>query len=291
MTPTETIPSGTYLGAVSLSIARLDRSLRFYQDVLGLKLRQQEDHRAILTAGGRTPLLELVELPDAQSKPPRTTGLYHYAILVPTRPMLAQALQRLLDARYPLQGGSDHLVSEALYLADPDGNGIEIYADRPRERWQYRGRQLLMATEALDLHSLLAELPPTAHDPEGNTIDPATRIGHVHLHVADLTAAEAFYCGVLGFEVTVRGYPGALFVAAGGYHHHIGLNVWAGKGAPPPPPNALGLRYFTITLPTKSDLQRLVERIQAAGIALSRDADGWFLKDPASNGIRIVPDH
>jgi len=205
--------------------------------------------------------------------------------------MLAQALQRLLDARYPLQGASDHLVSEALYLADPDGNGIEIYADRPRERWQYRGGQLLMATEALDVHSLLADLPTTARDPEGNTIDPATRIGHVHLHVADLTAAEAFYRGVLGFEVTVRGYPGALFVAADGYHHHIGLNVWAGIDAPPPPPDAVGLRYFTITLPTKADLQRLVERVQAAGIDLSRDADGWLLKDPASNGIRIAPDH
>jgi catechol 2,3-dioxygenase len=178
-----------------------------------------------------------------------------------------------------------------LYLADPDGNGIEIYADRPRERWQYRSEQLLMATEALDVPSLLAELPPTAHDPEGNTIDPATRIGHVHLRVADLTTAEAFYRGALGFEVTVRGYPGALFVAADGYHHHIGLNVWAGIGAPPPPPNAVGLRYFTITIRTKADLQRLVERIQAAGIAVSSDADGWFLKDPASNGIRIIPDH
>ncbi len=285
------IPLNTRLGAPALTIARLDRSLAFYRDVLGFRLLQQEGDRAELTADGATVVLELTGIPDARPKPPRTTGLYHFAILVPTRIMLARSLRRLIDARYPLQGASDHLVSEALYLADPDGNGIEIYADRPRDQWRYQHGKIAMATEPLDLDDLLAQLSPTRGGAADEMLDPATRIGHVHLHVGDLAAAEAFYCGLLGFEVMQRDYPGALFVSAGGYHHHIGLNVWAGVGAPPPPPNAVGLRYFTIVLPTDGDLTALIERLRAAGVSPDREGPGWRLLDPAKNGVRLIADH
>jgi catechol 2,3-dioxygenase len=182
-------------------------------------------------------------VPHAIPKPRRSAGLFHFAILVPSRAALGRSLRRLADRQWPLSGASDHLVSEALYLDDPDGLGIEIYRDRPRERWQIMNGQVMMATDPLDLQSV--------HDEPGaestwTGLERGTTIGHVHLHVPHLDAAEAFYCGRVGFEPTLRGYPGALFVAAGGYHHHLGLNTWTGIGAPPPPEHAVGLRAFTI---------------------------------------------
>lgn len=169
--------------------------------------------------------------------------MYHFAILVPSRASLGRSLRRLSEKRWPLTGASDHLVSEALYLDDPDGLGIEIYRDRPRDEWPVSNGQLLMATDPLDLQGVFDE--PGA-EMQWSGLEAGTVIGHVHLHVPHLDTAERFYCGRIGFEPTVRGYPGALFVAAGGYHHHLGLNTWTGIGAPPPPDDAVGLRSFTI---------------------------------------------
>ncbi|MGH7407638.1 MAG: VOC family protein, partial [Candidatus Methylomirabilales bacterium] len=229
-----TIAPATTVGPVSLTVSSLDRALRFYGGVLGLSVVRHQGGTAVLSAGGPAPLVVLAENPGAHRPPRSTTGLYHLAILVPSRRALAHALARLVDTRHPLHGASDHLVSEALYLADPDGNGIEIYADRPRDRWPRRGETIEMASKPVDLEGLLAELDPPG--PNGShPVDPATRIGHIHLRVADLGSSEAFYQGVLGFEVMQRDYPGALFVSAGGYHHHIGMNIWAGRDAPPPP--------------------------------------------------------
>ena len=180
----------------------------------------------------------------AVPKPRRTTGLYHFAILVPSRAALGRSLRRLVDARYPLTGAADHLVSEAIYLDDPDGLGIEIYRDRPRDSWRrLAGGQIAMSTDPLDVQNVLDE--PGA-ETAWNGLDAATVMGHVHLHVPHLDTAEQFYCGRIGFDPMLRGYPGALFVSAGGYHHHLGLNTWAGVGAPPPPENAVGLQSFTI---------------------------------------------
>ena len=193
-----------------------------------------------------TPVVELVGDPDAPPRPRGTSGLFHLAILVPGRPDLARALQRVAEAGWRLTGASDHLVSEALYLSDPEGNGIELYRDRPREQWPVRDGVLQMDTLPLDLDGVLGEL---RREDASAGMPPGTRIGHVHLNVGDLAAAEAFYSGALGFDVTVRGYPGALFVSAGGYHHHLGLNTWAGEGVPPPPSGSRGLREFEIVLP------------------------------------------
>jgi catechol 2,3-dioxygenase len=243
-----TLPGDAHIGRVSLTVRDLDRSVMFYRDVLGFTETGSPKEGAASTAialsppGGRV-LIELHENTNAIPKPRRSTGLYHFAILVPSRSALGRSLRRLSEKQWPLSGASDHLVSEALYLDDPDGLGIEIYRDRPRAEWPVRNGQLLMATDPLDLHSVHDE--PGAESPWSG-LEAATVMGHVHLHVPHLDTADQFYCGRIGFEPTVRGYPGALFVAAGGYHHHLGLNTWTGIGAPPPPEHAVGLRSFTI---------------------------------------------
>jgi catechol 2,3-dioxygenase len=275
-------------------VADLDRSLRFYCDVFGLQVARRRAATAWLAADGAQPLVVLTEHPGARPKPPRTTGLYHYAVLVPGRTELARVLKHLLERRYPLQGAADHLVSEALYLADPDGNGIEIYADRPREDWPRRDGRLQMATEPLDGEGLLSELNGDSDEWKG--MPPQTRVGHIHLHVADLHQARAFYCDALGFELVTgyppeqaaRGTPSALFVSAGGYHHHIGLNIWAGVGAPPPPPDSVGLRFYTIRLPDDRELQRTAQRLRASGIELDDGGDAITLHDPSENMIQLT---
>ena len=252
-----TLPVDAHIGRVSLTVRDLDQSVLFYRDVLGFGEARRDGRTSFLDAGpstgsapsrassrdGGSTLIELHEDSGAVRRPRRSTGLYHIAILVPSRAALGRSLRRLSEKRWPLSGASDHLVSEALYLDDPDGLGIEIYRDRPRDEWPVRDGQLMMATDPLDLQNL--------HDEPGAEtswwgLEAGTTIGHVHLHVPHLDTAEEFYCGRIGFEPTVRGYPGALFVAAGGYHHHLGLNTWTGIGAPPPPEHAVGLRSFTI---------------------------------------------
>lgn len=272
------------LGPVELHVADLERSLAFYHGLLGLAVGERPgDHRAVVLAAGETPLLVLHELPGARRKPPRTTGLYHLALLLPTRRELARTLARLAGARYPLTGASDHLVSEALYLDDPDGNGLELYADRPREQWTRVGHEVRMAVDPLDLDGLLGELDDTPW----SGMAPGTVVGHVHLHVADLAATRAFYGDVLGFALMQR-FPGALFMAAGGYHHHLGLNTWAGVGAPPPPPDAAGLRRFTVQLPDSAALEAVARRVREAGPHPIALPEGLLLHDPSQNALLLT---
>ncbi|MGH2376164.1 MAG: VOC family protein [Candidatus Methylomirabilaceae bacterium] len=282
----------TTVGPVHLTVADLERSLQFYGEILGLQVAGRHDGTVMLAATSDTPrasaIVALSALPDARPQPPRTTGLYHFAILMPNRTALARSLAHLIETQYRLQGASDHLVSEALYLADPEGNGIELYADRPRDRWPRRGEQIAMATDPLDLEDLLGELGGGAGDQHDFALDPGTRIGHMHLRVSDLAAAEAFYADLLGFDVMVRRYPGALFVSAGGYHHHIGLNIWGSAGALPPPPGSAGLRDYTIHLPDEAALQPVLDRLRTAGIEMTRTPEGWRLTDPSSNGIVLT---
>jgi len=242
------LPADAHIGQVSLTVRDLQRSLSFYRAILGFEESGSPKEGAgsrTLSLGpkaGRT-LIELHERTDAVAKPRRSSGLYHFAILVPSRAALGRSLRRLSDTRWPMSGAADHLVSEALYLDDPDGLGIEIYRDRPRDAWRVANGEPAMATDPLDLQSIYEE--PGAETP-WNGLDAGTIMGHVHLHVPHLDTAESFYCDRVGFDPVVRRYPGALFVSAGGYHHHLGLNTWVGVGAPPPPENAVGLRAFTI---------------------------------------------
>jgi catechol 2,3-dioxygenase len=227
--------------------------------------------------------VELVGRPGAPPRPRRSTGLFHLAILVPDRGELARSLRRAVDAGAAFSGASDHLVSEALYLDDPEGNGIEIYRDRRRDEWPYEDGALRMDTLPLDLEGVLGELPPGPD--EG--MPPGTVMGHVHLHVRDIPEAEAFYSGVLGFDVTVRGYPGALFVSAGGYHHHIGLNIWAGPGAPAPPEGSRGLSRFQVLVPDEAELERVAGRLREAGASAERGEDGVLAGDPSGNRVLL----
>jgi catechol 2,3-dioxygenase len=284
------IPSETHIGPVCLTVADLDREREFYERAIGLRVLGDEgdaDGSTLRLGADGTVAIELIGDPDAPPRRRGTTGLFHLAILVPSRADLASALRRVVGAGGPLAGASDHLVSESLYLADPEGNGIEVYRDRPREEWRRVDGQIEMATLPLDLDSLLAE----QREGESSHAPARTRIGHVHLHVADLAAAEEFYAGVLGLDVTVRGYPGALFLSAGGYHHHIGVNTWAGEGAPAPPPGSRGLRHFEILLPGTADLEAAERRLRDAEVEARRDGEGVHTADPSRNGIVLTATH
>jgi catechol 2,3-dioxygenase len=272
------------MGAVRLGVADVDGVRDFYRDAIGLSELQPEDGIVRLGTDGDSgeALIELVGEPDAKPRPPGTSGLFHLAILVPSRADLARALQRVAEAGWRLSGASDHLVSEALYLSDPEGNGIELYRDRPREEWPVRDGVLQMDTLPLDLDGVLGELRRQETSPG---MPSGTRMGHVHLNVGDLAAAEAFYSGALGFDVMVRGYPGALFVSAGGYHHHVGLNTWAGEGAPSPPPGSRGLRQFEVKLPGPDQLAAEEERLREAGFEPVREGDRVRVTDPAGNRV------
>ena len=275
---------GTNLGYVSLTVADLRRSIDFYERSLGFQVQDRESGTAYMGAGG-DPLLNLSERPGARLLP-RRTGLYHFAILTPSRQALAKSLRNLIDTETELQGGADHLVSEAIYLADPDGNGIEIYRDRPRADWEFEDGQLKMATEHLDYQGLLAEL-------NGDTVpwtgmEPETLLGHMHLHVSDLAEATSFYDNLIGFDFLLSYMDTASFLSAGGYHHHIGINTWNGVGAPPPPPDSIGLRYFTVQVPGEDDLEMLVERLQRVRVYYEMRDDGLFTLDPSQNGMLFV---
>jgi catechol 2,3-dioxygenase len=280
-----TIDPRTSVGTVTLTVRDLVGTRSFYERVIGLRPLREVEGTALLGAGDN-PLVELVEDRDAPARPPRTTGLFHLAILVPDRAELARSLERLIATRWPLQGAADYLVSEALYLGDPEGNGIEIYRDRPREEWQRDGDELRMATLPLNLDDVLGE-PGREKGPLG-PLPPGTRIGHVHLNVADLAGGEAFYADLLGLDVTARGYPGALFLSAGGYHHHIGLNTWRGPGAPPPPPGALGLRAYELVVPDTSTLEDTLSRLREAGADVERDGSAFAARDPSGNRLCLV---
>ena len=283
--PKEAIHPETSIGTVRLTVSDLDRSRGFYERAIGLQSAERDDGTLAFGVAGEHPLVELRVERSAPRLDRRATGLFHLAVLVPSRIDLGFALARLAEARWPLDGASDHLVSEALYLSDPDGNGIEIYRDRPREQWPRANGSLAMDTLPLDLDSVLGELGGARELQP--LVPPGTEIGHVHLQVSDIREAEDFYSGVVGFEVMVRGYPGALFVSAGGYHHHLGLNTWHSAGAAPPAPGAVGLRSFEITLPNPQELERLLERVSAAGVELQQDADGSLIRDPSGNALLL----
>lgn len=276
------LPDGTALGIVQLKVRDLEQAASFYHGLLGLEITSQSARSLTLAAGERD-LLSLVSNPEIKSKPARTTGLYHFALLLPDQSALGWALRKLLEADYPLQGAADHWVSEALYLSDPEGNGIEIYRDRPRAEWPRDGDRLLMATEPLQYEAVF-----TAGEGGGGTLLPAsTRMGHVHLHVGDLSRAEAFYGSGLGFERTTGFGRQAAFYSVAGYHHHLGLNTWAGVGAPRPPGQSAGLDWFELILPHADGRAALERRLAGQGIAFQAKADGLRLEDPSGNGLRV----
>ncbi len=278
------LPPATRLGRVRLQISDLDRSLAFYQGVLGLRVLLRSDTGAVLGAhGDDAPLVELAETPGVQPVPRRgRLGLFHVAYLLPDRASLAQFVRHLSEAGVR-PGMSDHLVSEAVYLSDPDGLGVEVYADRPRSAWRYDGGQIAMATQPLDVPDLLqsASDVPWSGAPSGTTV------GHVHLHVAYLDQAEAFYHRALGLDRTVWGYPGALFFSAGGYHHHLGVNTWA-AGAPPAGGDDARLLEWSLVVPDAGAVEAAAERLAAVGADVRPDGPDRLVSDPWGTTLRLA---
>ena len=275
------IDPATRIGLLSLNVTDLARSIDFYTNAMGFALLDQTADNATLGVGN-TPLLVLTGNPGGQPWPGRATGLYHFAILLPTRADLGRWLRHWLESGHELPGQGDHLVSEALYLSDPDGNGIEIYRDRPRSEWTVTNGRVAMATDPVDLRGVIeagdqANLPWTAL-PEGTTI------GHMHLQVRDIPETRAFYEGVLGFDV-MADMPSALFLSAGGYHHHLGANIWHSRGASPAPVGYAGLRYYNVIMPSQPALDEVTARLDAAGIAYGAAPDGIVVSDPSQNRI------
>jgi catechol 2,3-dioxygenase len=278
------IAAATTLGPIRLTVADLPRARAFYESVLGLRVQADDGAALVLGAENGRPLVELVGRGDAAPRARGASGLFHLALLFPSRRALADALRRVATAGWRLEGASDHLVSEALYLSDPEGNGIELYCDRPRAQWtREETGELRMATLALDVDSLLAE----ASDELVAAVPADTALGHVHLQVAALEPAERFYADVLGFEVMTRSYPGALFVAAGGYHHHIGLNTWASRGGPRNLPGTCGLERFVVELPDAAERERIAARLAEAGVEARETDDGLLATDPFGNDVLL----
>jgi catechol 2,3-dioxygenase len=272
------------MGAVHLTVSDLERSLDYYRRAIGLQVHGRENGQARLGAGGED-LLVLYEEPGAQPTP-RNTGLFHFALLVPSRHDLARWLVHAANGQIPLEGMSDHLVSEAIYLRDPDWHGIEIYRDRPRSEWEREGEFLKMATIPLDVQGVLSALE--GGEAEFEQMPSGTTMGHVHLQVADVPAAEQFYADVMGFDLRARYGTQATFLSAGGYHHHLGANTWNSRGAPPPPPGSAALRHATVLLPDADELERLADLIPGAEPA--RDGDGYFVRDPSQNTLLLQVD-
>lgn len=286
------IDPATRLGPVHLTVASLERQVAFYRQAMGFRLHWQEGGRAGLGAG-REELLILTEAPGAR-RVRSTTGLYHFAVLVPSRRELARCVARLAQLRVP-QSPTDHVMTETTYLNDPEGNGIEIYVDTPEdgffgvENGQFVARDkdgiLRSGREPLDVEELLSHLQP--EDRLDAPLAAETTIGHIHLHVADVDLAMQFYRDLLGFgEQISMDHVG--FVSAGGYHHHIGFNTWVGQGAPPPPPGSAGLQYYTVVLPERAELERLEARLRASGIPLEQRPEGLLLADPSQNRLLLT---
>ncbi|PLT30651.1 VOC family protein [Peribacillus deserti] len=271
-----------YVGEVNLKVSNLERSIRFYQEVIGFKVVEQTDRKVKLSADGKTVLLSLEQPANVIPKEKNTTGLYHFAVLLPARSDLADIVNHFIKIGLPI-GSSDHLVSEALYFSDPDGNGIEIYADRSPEEWTWRGSEVHMTVDPLDFRDLLTEAAQ-----EWKGLPAGTVMGHIHLHVSDLHKAQEFYTKALGFDVVSRLGNQARFLATGRYHHHIGINTWAGEGAPEPSKNSIGLNWFTLIYPSKEAREQAVEQLRSIGSMVHQEKDGFITWDPSGNQILLL---
>ncbi|MEH7010510.1 VOC family protein [Neobacillus niacini] len=274
----------TFVGHVKIKVENLERSLKFYQDVLGFDILEQTTSTVELTSDGKTSIISLEQPENAIPKQGRTTGLYHFAILLPERSDLANIVINLVEKGIKF-GSSDHLVSEALYLDDPDGNGIEIYIDRDPSEWSWKVEEVAMTVDPLDFKNLLTTVnsgKTWQGMPEG------TVMGHIHLHVSELKKTEEFYVKGLGFDVVNRYGGQALFLSAGKYHHHIGVNTWNGVGAPTPSRNSVGLESFTLILPNDDARNQVVSNLKKIGSNVLLENNKFITHDPSGNRVELA---
>jgi catechol 2,3-dioxygenase len=283
-----TLPAGHLkMGAVSLTVKDLNRSINYYQKHIGLHVQDRHNGTVILGAGN-TPLVKLHQRPNAL-RTLGVTGLYHFAMLLPSRLDLAKSLAHFINAQTPITGVADHIVSEAIYLNDPDGHGIEIYRDRPRQNWYNQDGKLLTDTKQLDIEGLLGEL--NGNNTPFEQLPDNTAMGHMHLHVSNIPDAENFYLGIIGLDKppSTINLPSASFLSAGGYHHHLAVNTWAGVGAPPPPQDAARLLNYEILFPDQAALNIVLQRLEAVYIEYHQTDQGWLVSDPSQNVILLRP--
>lgn len=275
------IPPNTIIQNIHLQVANLKQSMDFYCTGLGL-VKKDEFHQTIILGHDHNASLVFLKLnPDAKARPEGTTGLYHVAFRFSTRPDLASLFRNMLNMGIQFDGFSDHGVSEALYLTDPNGIGVELYVDRPKDQWPFVNGQLQMVTASLDVAELAEEARMRKPDVD-------MQIGHLHFSVSDIEKSEKFYSSILGFHVTQRNLPGAVFLAAGDYHHHIGMNIWQGAHNPKAPPDSTGLRKFSILLPDAEAYQDLKKHINESNYLYEEHHLTLTLSDPDDNEINIT---
>lgn len=274
----------TFVSHVQIKVQDLDRSLKFYQEIIGFDILERTERSAKLTADGKTSILSLEQPEGVIPKQARTTGLYHFAILLPEKKDLANIVVHLVENGIRL-GASDHHVSEALYLDDPDGNGIEIYVDRDPSEWLWRGDQVAMVTEPLNFEQLLTYRTP---EQPWSRLPAKTVMGHIHLHVSDLMKSEEFYVKGLGFEIVLRFGGQALFMSTGKYHHHIALNTWNGVGAPQPHENSVGLKAYTVVFPDETTLNETIDNLHSIGATVTEENGKTITQDPSGNRIELT---
>ncbi|HEY4383170.1 MAG TPA: VOC family protein, partial [Ktedonobacteraceae bacterium] len=282
VTPNSIHPA-THIGLVTLRVAQLARSLAYYVDILGFQMKEEAPGTVLLGAQDGTALLRLQEVAGIPPQPRSSSGLYHVAILLPSRTDLGRFLLRIAEAGLEI-GQGDHIVSEALYLSDPDENGLEVYRDRPRAGWTWNDGLVKMGVGPVDIRGLIAEARQSGQPWE--SMPAGTTIGHIHLRVGDVALARDFYHTTLGFDV-VQQMHGALFVSAGGYHHHVGLNSWESHGAGQAPQNTAGLQVYEILVPDRAALEPIQERLTARGVPYQELSDGLSVADPWQNQILI----
>lgn len=272
-----------YVTQIVLKVKDLKRSVEFYKNIMGLQVLEEKDREVKLTVDGITPMVILIQPEDVIDKLPRRTGLYHFAVLLPSRFHLGLFLKNIKEREYSIVGGANHGVSEAIYLEDPDKNGIEVYADTPEETWDRKDDEINMVTEALDYMNIIKD----TDDKEWEGAPPETIIGHIHLHVADLDESLKFY-EALGFNLVQAMKNQAYFISTGGYHHHIGFNIWNGRGAAPLPDNSVGMKYYTLKYPSKEMLNDVLNRLKTLDYKYIEEEDSIFVHDPSLNLIQMM---
>ncbi|WNF36673.1 VOC family protein [Bacillaceae bacterium IKA-2] len=274
----------TFIGHVKIKVENLERSLKYYQEVIGFKILEQTKTTVKLTTDGKSSVLSIEQPENVEPRQAKTTGLYHFALLLPHRSDLANIVNHFIENRIQI-GSSDHLVSEALYLSDPDGNSIEIYVDREPSAWVWNNGEVAMTVDPLNFANLLSS---RKQEQSWKGLPAGTVMGHIHLHVSDLQKTEEFYTNGLGFEVVNRYGAQVLFISTGKYHHHIALNTWAGVGAPTPPKNSVGLESFTLILPDTSARDNLVANLKQLGLAVTEVNGAFVTSDPSGNCIHLA---